>query len=112
MRDTLHKRLWLVAPVVVTACALGTPPVEPLRSTRPADQCQAALDSAQAGFIATQPPKPKVVTLPQYIPVNTSRRQKVTLHLDIDTAGRVVPGRIRVTGTTDPGLAARLKESA
>jgi hypothetical protein len=112
MRRTVHDLVRLTLAVSLTACTQGAPRVEPLRSTRPAEQCQAALDSAAAGSIAVQPPKPRDVRLPQYIPVNSPQRRKVTLTLDIDTAGRVVANRTRVRGTTDAALAARLRESA
>ena len=112
VRGTLQHFLGLLVAVSLTSCASGAPSGDPIRSTRPADQCQAAVDSARAGLIATQPPEPRVIRLPEYIPANAPQRRKATVTFDIDTAGRVVADRIRVTGNTDQAFVARLKESA
>lgn len=112
MRRTLQQLPRLSVAVLMTACTPGAPRDEPLRSARPAEQCQAALDSAEAGSIAVQPPEPRIIRLPQHVLAATPRGQAATLTLDIDTAGRVVADRIQVTGITDETLVARLKESA
>ncbi len=112
LRATSRRLFGLSVAALITACTHGPARVDPLRSTRPAEQCQAARDSAAAGLVAVQPPKPKVVRLPQYIPVNSPDRRRATLTLGIDADGGVIPSRTRVTGTTDAAFAARLKEGA
>ena len=112
MRNTLQRLLGLSLAMSVAACTRGAPRVDPLNSLRPADQCQAARDSAAAGFIAVQPPRPTDIRMPRLLPADRRRGEAATLTLGIDSVGRVIPDRIQVSGTSDQALAARLEESA
>src|SRR5687768_13612101 len=111
MRRSLQLFLLLCVGGSSASCTTATPRNGPARSLRPTEQCFAAIDSAAAGLIAVQPPKPRDIRLPPRAP-DALRGQLATLSFHVDTAGRVVGDRIEVKGIADQTFASRLREHA
>ena len=111
MRRSLSLLLLLGIWIWLPGCTAATPRGSPERSLRPAAQCLAAIDSAAAGSIEVDPPRPRDIRLPPRAP-DALRGQAATLTFHVDTSGKVIADRIRVTGIADQSFASRLKERA
>ena len=111
MRRSFPLPLLFGAGAWLTGCVSATPRENPERLLRPSEQCLAATDSAAAGLLEVDPPKPRDIRLPPRAP-DALRGQTATLTFHVDTSGKVLADRIQVAGIADQTFASRLKERA